>query len=665
MKKYYLILVFICVVFTGFVCNNAMAKDRSDTIDISKIEINEVSVHDFSFSLLISHIQNIANNNLSKSNRSIKFWIQAEGKSQKDRLYWKGNKLYNQKNEEFDTGRKSIYSKVLTEWYSVDFKSESLDKILTAICKMSYLKYRQNGYNILLIIPQDWSEKINSEKLTFEQENETVEKCFSSLKKSDSNYSASNMYFVVLRLLYVWKQEKLSKQQRQIVNNVAKRVASYAQKRWGKYPPRYFKTKLKFKLLSTKHNSYDQYFYTNSRSYSDFIHGGYKIQTFEPTDINEENVAQYIAEIKKLNIRKIRIPCKISQGTFDKLMKGINVDYLTCYSGNINDISSIAESKRLRHLSLLINENMKGLEMLSKLPNLEILELESNRFIIKDLMFSGKISSLRVLKMSDSNIKSLSGLKNFPNLEELVITGTEIEEDLSPIANARKLKKFKLIFNSYPHEGKDITPLGSLSELKELALGIDINDITPLANLQNLEKLSLIIRQSTDLSPISKLRKLRAICPPYWIKDLRFLEKSSNLEHLHLAGSQVEDISSITKLKKLKKLNLWYCDKIKDYNPVGDLENLQILYLTALNIKKLDFLAKLKKLQSLHMLGNRTIKDFTSLTKLTHLKELVIDAFEYLDDSNKEMLVKSLPKCSIEFGGICFCVEGQKYLPFE
>jgi hypothetical protein len=153
----------ILILLLNIGCGTVKGKDKPDKIDISKIEINKVSVHDFSLSLLISYIQNIANCNLPKDSKSIKFWIQVDGKSKEDRLCWKGNKLYNQKNEEFDTESENIYSKVLTESFSFEFKSVPLDKFLTVICKMYYLKYKQDGHNILLIILQDWSDKMNEE----------------------------------------------------------------------------------------------------------------------------------------------------------------------------------------------------------------------------------------------------------------------------------------------------------------------------------------------------------------------------------------------------------------------------------------------------------------------------------------------------------------------
>ena len=164
MKKYYLILIFVYVSFSGFVCWSAIAKDKPDTIDISKIKI-KVSVHDFRLSAIIRYIQNIANSNLPKNSKSIKFWIQLEDNPKEDRLYWKGSKLYNQKNEVFDIESKNIYSKVLTESFDFEFKSVPLDKFLTFICKMYCLKYKQDGYNILLIIPQNWSKKMNEEDI--------------------------------------------------------------------------------------------------------------------------------------------------------------------------------------------------------------------------------------------------------------------------------------------------------------------------------------------------------------------------------------------------------------------------------------------------------------------------------------------------------------------
>ena len=140
----------------------------ADTIDISKIIINKISVHELRMSNLIVHVQNIANRHLSIE-RQISFFLQVENGKPVERLYWKGEKVYNHKNEVFNTESKSIYSKVLKEDISLEVNDLPLDKALTIICRMSYLTYKQDGYKIILIIPNNWSEKMNEDDEDIEE----------------------------------------------------------------------------------------------------------------------------------------------------------------------------------------------------------------------------------------------------------------------------------------------------------------------------------------------------------------------------------------------------------------------------------------------------------------------------------------------------------------
>jgi hypothetical protein len=152
----------LLLLFFGFCCGAVKGKDKPDTIDLSKIKIYQLYHGDIrGISEVINEVQFSANRKLPKGSKRIIFFLQVENGQPEERLYWKGG-VYNQKNEEYNTNSKTIYSVVLEK---EKIKMESgymfLDDFLTLICKRAKLKYKQDGYNIFLIIPKEVADKVS------------------------------------------------------------------------------------------------------------------------------------------------------------------------------------------------------------------------------------------------------------------------------------------------------------------------------------------------------------------------------------------------------------------------------------------------------------------------------------------------------------------------
>ena len=161
MKKYYLILVFVCVVLLSFGCGTMKKKEKPATIDLSKIKIYQPYNDNVSLYFLIQSVYHLANRKLPKDSKHIKFLLQIENHPE-EKLHWKDISVYNQKGEEYNTNRKTVYSAVLTK-EKVKMKSGfmSIDEILNLICKRINLKYKQDGYNISIIIPKETAAKVS------------------------------------------------------------------------------------------------------------------------------------------------------------------------------------------------------------------------------------------------------------------------------------------------------------------------------------------------------------------------------------------------------------------------------------------------------------------------------------------------------------------------
>ena len=142
-----------------------------------------------------------------------------------------------------------------------------------------------------------------------------------------------------------------------------------------------------------------------------------------------------------------------------------------------------------------------------------------------------------------SQIKDISGLENFTNLENLEL---------------------------HFHAISDISPLAGLTKLKSLSLGGNpVADIEPLSGLTNLGWLTLFNCRAQDYTPLANLTGLGALLLEYsTISDVKMLSGLTELSWLALAHTQVSDVSPLSSLANLKKLTLAECP-ISDYSPLA------------------------------------------------------------------------------------------------
>ena len=145
------------------------------------------------------------------------------------------------------------------------------------------------------------------------------------------------------------------------------------------------------------------------------------------------------------------------------------------------------------------------------------------------------------------------------------VEGTQIK-DISGLENFKNLENLELYF----HAISDISPLAGLTKLKSLSLGGNpVADIGPLSGLTNLGWLTLFNCQAQDYSPLAKLTGLGALLLEWsTISDAKVLSGLTNLTWLNLAHTQVSDVLPLSALVNLEKLTLAECP-VTDYSPLA------------------------------------------------------------------------------------------------
>lgn len=145
------------------------------------------------------------------------------------------------------------------------------------------------------------------------------------------------------------------------------------------------------------------------------------------------------------------------------------------------------------------------------------------------------------------------------------VEGTQIK-DISGLENFKNLENLDLHF----HAIRDISPLAGLIKLNSLSLGGNpVADIEPLSGLTNLGWLTLFNCKAQDYTPLANLTDLSVLLLEHsTTSDVKMLSGLTNLTWLNLAHTQVSDVSPLSTLVKLEKLTLAECP-ITDYSPLA------------------------------------------------------------------------------------------------
>ena len=181
-----------------------------------------------------------------------------------------------------------------------------------------------------------------------------------------------------------------------------------------------------------------------------------------------------------------------------------------------------------------------------------------------DTITAPEMTTLKRLRIRNSNVGDLTGLEFATNLEYLHIAHGFIR-DLSPLVGLTRLYTLYLGANSI----SDLSPLTGLINLRGLYLYDNkISDISLLAGLTNLESLNIDSNSIPDLSPLAGLTNLDYLkLGNNPISDLSPLAGLTKLQTLHLLRTSVSDLSPLTGLTQLETLSLSN-NSISDLSPL-------------------------------------------------------------------------------------------------
>ncbi len=244
----------------------------------------------------------------------------------------------------------------------------------------------------------------------------------------------------------------------------------------------------------------------------------------------------------------------------------------------------------------------------------DLIDLLENRDIavVKELTLKIDVDDLESLSsllldvsklwIIGSEIRKFNQLNLFPNVEELVINGTNIQGGLQGLNNFTSIKKIMITDNKFLTSIDDHIKSRSLNSI---TIGNNHLDRLPFLDSPSLETLifarvqivdlgvalarvdskmiRLLMINSCQVKTIGKINTLRSLkslsMQENNLSDLNGIESFPNLQFLEVCGNPIRDISSLSKLHSLKYLSIdaaaveRHPEVIKKYNLRKDRSN--------------------------------------------------------------------------------------------
>lgn len=126
---------------------------------------------------------------------------------------------------------------------------------------------------------------------------------------------------------------------------------------------------------------------------------------------------------------------------------------------------------------------------------------------IQSLVPIGNLHKLRALQISNTQIESLAGLENCPQLERLSLRMNEKLKCITALNNLRCLRELEI---EKSPELEDLSPVSTCSEMEVMdILYTSIRNVDCLVHLQNLR--SLVLRYCTKIKAIHALSELESL----------------------------------------------------------------------------------------------------------------------------------------------------------
>lgn len=260
-----------------------------------------------------------------------------------------------------------------------------------------------------------------------------------------------------------------------------------------------------------------------------------------------------------------------------------NLESLTINGININEIKSLVTAKSIKSLTITNGDSINDFSVLSVLPNLETLSLESE--MIRDLSFLSGITNLKNFSLKDAKILDVNELRNHSGLTNLTIADCDEIKDLSGIEGLSGLKELFLEIPSTSPQ-PDMTHFPGIAKLN-LVRASDVGFLSSMTSLEELNLDRCKVNNPDVFASLTNLKKLTCGWLSGSFQNLNFVSAIPSLEYLNVSGmSTYEDISNIFQVPSIQELYLNGVECELNFDKIQPTETLKVLEMDGVKLYK-------------------------------------------------------------------------------
>ena len=329
------------------------------------------------------------------------------------------------------------------------------------------------------------------------------------------------------------------------------------------------------------------------------------------------------------------------------------------------DLKGFLNLKGLTHLSLSINllssgKNASSLKTLVGMENCrELQELNINGCAkLIDVEGINGCQKLKSIELSGAKrLENLNGLKGLKSLKTININDAESLDNLDGFKGCDSLEEINIDGSNYSGNKKIKQPIKNvdgLIGLKKLNY-VNLSSFNSLKNVDGLKGCSGLVQlniSSDSLENINGLQNLKAleIIQLDTIK-LKNIDGLSGCENLNSFDIQSEDIKNLNGLKgcnKLQELNIPNSAKSLNLDGLAFVDSLRVINFRNCKIKSFDFTQKIPPITYADIRSSDQIKSLEGLGNLINLAKIVIKDCTKLENLKGIENIKTLESVIIQ-----------------
>ena len=312
-----------------------------------------------------------------------------------------------------------------------------------------------------------------------------------------------------------------------------------------------------------------------------------------------------------------------SDPTTEQLHQIINMQELDL-SGNtfMQNLMPVSRLTNLRSLNIS-NTEIGYLQPIQGLANLESLNISHT--YISDLKPLHDMSNLKYLNIMNTPVKDLSALVNDGNIEVIEADSTTIGKS-QVVALKESQRQVTVVYQTEALQAwwNGLDPIwqaifrNAIGTQSETPNALELQQIVDLRELEITPELPIIsIEALTDLMWLERLT-----INNQGVSDLKPLANKEFLLELNAQNNPIGSLSPIESSTLLELLNIENT-QIKDLGPLSKMNNLVTLNASGTVIKSLKPLSNLQKLENLFV-NNTNVRSISPVENMPSLKQLKI-----------------------------------------